>query len=56
MLNTLMNFSKRQYIVGANKIMNKKIVLATNERGDCFKCQGSIQLIILLKDPISLFL
>ena len=28
MLNTLMNFSKRQYIVGANKIMNKKIVLS----------------------------
>ena len=23
-----MNFSKRQYIVGANKIMNKKIVLS----------------------------
>jgi hypothetical protein len=21
------------------KIMNKKIVLATNERGDCFKCR-----------------
>ena len=28
MLNTLMNFSKRQYIVGTNKIMNKKIVLS----------------------------